>query len=344
MEDGSTVQLSGDSRDEPPAVLTELAPESDEPLFTISPISGFWRRFAAFILDGLLLGVVGQALGWSLSSFWFEVGPYGRIVGQMIALLYFGLMDSRIGNGQTLGKRLLKVAVRDSSGTPIGVGRSMLRTLIWLVPTTLNGWAVPIMANMVVASIATVILFGVGGAVLVTMIFNQRTRQGLHDMLTHTYVLRLSGEPVESLPSPAKLQWILTGIMIALALAVVGVGGIYASRSGTPLQSIIALQQTLQEDERFFSVSVFDQTFSDSDGETSRALRVEGWYKGMPSDAERETLVNELAREALAIEGVEEFDLIRVDVKSAYDLGIATAYLTYGDGQTVDEWRKRTGQ
>jgi|CXWL01.1.fsa_nt_gi uncharacterized RDD family membrane protein YckC len=71
------------------------------------------------------MGICGQILGWSLSSFWFQIGPYGRIVGLLFILPYFGLMNSGVGKGQTIGKRLLKIAVRDGENKPIRLGRSL---------------------------------------------------------------------------------------------------------------------------------------------------------------------------------------------------------------------------
>lgn len=312
-----------------------------EPLFTIPPVSGFWRRFAAFLLDGMLLGIVGQVLGWSMSSVWFQLGPYGRIVGQLVALAYFGLMDSSLAGGQTLGKRALRVAVRDAEGQPIGVGRSMLRTLVWLIPVTLNGWALPEMTNPIVSWVTGVILFGVGGAVLVTMVFNRRSRQGLQDMLTRTYVLHLGGQPVEALPVAARIQWVLSCAMLVLAVVVAGVSGLLVSQAGSPLQQVLALQKTLQQDNRFFSSSVFDQTFYESDGQTSRALRIQVWYRGVPTESQRSAVMNDVARAALTVKDVDSYDLVRIDVTSAYDLGFATGYLTYGDGQPASTWRER---
>jgi len=328
----------------PEPVAAEIDAQDLEPQYTIPPISGFWRRLMAFMVDGLLLGVTVQLLAWPLKSFWFQIGPYGRIVGFMIALVYFGVMDSRVGNGQTPGKRLLGVAVRDRNGVAIGLGRSMSRTLIWVVPGMLNGWAVPVMANPVVATLASVILFGVGGAILVTLVFNRRTRQGFHDMLTGCYVLYIKGQPVEALPTAARVQWILSGAMILLALMVGVVSGVLAARFAEPLERVLALQRTLSKDERFFSVGVNDQTFYESGGDTSRALRIQVWSKGAPSMSERTEIINDVARDAIVIDDVDDYDLIRIDVTSAFDLLFATGHLTYGDGQTVDVWQERVAE
>ena len=327
-----------------PVTPTESVAESSEQVITIPPIAGFWRRMAAFVLDVVFLGIVGQLLGLSLSSIWFQIGPYGRIVGQPIALLYFGIMDSGVAGGQTLGKRLLRVAVRNAEGQRIGVGRSMLRTLVWLVPVTLNGWALPAMSDPIVAGVASIVVFGVSGAVAMTLLFNRRTRQGIHDMLAGTYVLYLDGRTIELLPKPARLQWMLSGAMLVLAVALTGLGGFLASRPGAPLQQVLELQRTLKTDSRFIAVGVFDQKFRVWGGDTTRTLGIQVWYKGVPTEAERTTVMNDVARKAVAVADVERYDLIRIEVMSAYDLGIATWHVSHFDSQSVSTWRERIGE
>ena len=307
----------------------------------VAPIAGFWRRLLAFVVDSTMLGIVGQALGWSLSSVWFEVGPYGRIVGQVIGILYFGVMGSRIAGGSTLGKRLLGLAVRGPDGRPIGIVRSLVRTSVWVIPWTLNGWAMPIMSNPVVSWVTAVLVFGVGGAMVVTMLFNRRTRQGLHDILTQTYVLRIDGPPVQALPTPGRLPWVLSAAMLAFAVVLASVGRQLVSRAVPQFQDLVTLQRRLQKDDRFFSAGVFDNTFHGSDGAKSRTLRVQVWYKGVPTEATRIKVMNEVARVALNMGDPEKFDLIRIEVVSAYDLGIAELRANHGDSQPVSVWKQR---
>jgi len=325
------------------AATEGFALEPAPPAFTIQPIAGFWRRLAAFVVDVLILAVAGQVVGWLFSSFWFGLGPYGRIVGQSAALIYFGLMDSGLCGGQTLGKRLFRVAVRDADGHSISVKRSALRTLVWLVPVTLNGWAVPILSTPAVSAAASVVLFGIGGAVLVTMVFNQRSRQGLHDMLAGTYVLRVNRPPVAELPHAAKLQWFLSGAMIILMLLLAGTSLVIASHAGGSYGAVADLQKTLQQDGRYFSVSIAERTYYGSNRAASRVLMIQVWHKGAATAAEQTAIIDDLARAALEVEGVEQYDLVRVDVVSQWDLGFATGHVGAGEGETVGEWKRQLG-
>lgn len=313
----------------------------DRPLNVLPPIAGFWRRVGAIAIDGLMLGVAGQALAWTMSSFWFGIGPYGRFVGLLIALLYFGLMNSHVGGGQTVGKRAMGIAVRDRGNQRIAIGRSMVRTLIWLIPVTLNGWSLPIFSSPVIAWFSSVMVFGVGGAVLFTMVFNRRTRQGLHDMMCGTFVVHLDDrQRIAAFPTVARSQWIASGIFLALGLLLPAIGGMVASRYAERITRVTRLHEALEHDPRFFSVSVLDQTFTGGSGST-RTLQIQAWYKGNPPESLREEVRNEIATRALAmVEDIERYDQMRISVTSGYDLGIATGRLTKNDNHTIQQWRE----
>ena len=319
----------------------DLPSEPDYHFSYVPPISGFWRRWLALMIDGLLLGVAGQVLGWSMSSLWLEIGPYGRMVGLAVSLIYFGVMGARAGGGATIGKRMMGIAVRGKDGQPIGILRSIGRTSIWVVPMILNGWALPILSNPIVARVAGVILFGIGGAVLLTVVFNRRTRQGLHDLLAGTYVLHLNADPVAALPVAGRAPWILTAVMVAIAVVLSSVGDRLLLRMAPSLENLLALQRKLESDGRFFSVSVLDQTVYKNGDQTDSVLQIHVWYRGVPSDATRTEVMNEIAATALSSLDVEKFDLVRIEIESKYELGIASGRLTHGEGQPVGTWRER---
>ena len=94
--------------------------------------AGFWIRVVAYVIDALILGVVGGAL----ASFGFHTDVRDARTGGpslLLSVIYFGLLWSSVGGGQTLGMRLLRLRVVGTDGRLIGLGASLLRWLMLLV-------------------------------------------------------------------------------------------------------------------------------------------------------------------------------------------------------------------
>ena len=90
------------------------------------PRSGFWRRFGATFIDGLILGVI---------TFVFIglIKGGGYAVGFLVAISYYTYFEGG-PRGQTLGKRLLGIRVVDfSTGGTIGYGRAAIRYVTSIV-------------------------------------------------------------------------------------------------------------------------------------------------------------------------------------------------------------------
>jgi uncharacterized RDD family membrane protein YckC len=86
------------------------------------PRAGFWRRFVAALLDGILLGVVGFIIGAILG---FE-GNAVNGVTTLLGVAYYTYLEG--SSGQTLGKKALGIRVIDlGGGGSIGYGRAFIR-------------------------------------------------------------------------------------------------------------------------------------------------------------------------------------------------------------------------
>jgi uncharacterized RDD family membrane protein YckC len=93
------------------------------------PRAGFWQRFAAAILDGLILAIPSIIL----------VLVLGRAAGQalqtLLSLAYFTYFEGG-PTGATLGKRALGIRVYDlRQGGPIGYGRGFVRWISRILST-----------------------------------------------------------------------------------------------------------------------------------------------------------------------------------------------------------------
>lgn len=80
-----------------------------------APRAGFWIRSAAVLIDSLFAAILIAILGW---------------FGAVIHLGHVTLGHARWG--QTLGKHLLRIRVQRPDGSPLGLGRSLARTVLAL--------------------------------------------------------------------------------------------------------------------------------------------------------------------------------------------------------------------
>lgn len=141
---------------------------------------GFWRRVLAYIIDVIILGIVGGILSAvllgsaaGLSSLTAGSDQTTAFTGAMIGYqgvsfiinwLYFALLESSSMQG-TLGKKALGMIVTDLDGKPIGFGRATGRYFAKILS-------------------ALILLIG-----YVMVAFTAR-KQGLHDLIASTLVYK----------------------------------------------------------------------------------------------------------------------------------------------------------
>ena len=141
--------------------------------------AGFWIRLLAGVIDLVLMnlaamvagGIAGGVLGGIMGAGGAgeaEIIAVATVVGQVLGLLvgiaYFALQEAS-RHQATLGKRLCGIVVCTQDGARIGLGRAVLRYL---------------------AAILSASLLFIG---MLMIAFTAR-KQGLHDMMTGTVVVR----------------------------------------------------------------------------------------------------------------------------------------------------------
>jgi uncharacterized RDD family membrane protein YckC len=125
--------------------------------------AGFWIRALAYLIDAAILALVGGVLS-ELSLHPRSVDPASSGPISLLSLLYFGLLWSKAGGGQTIGMRFLGLRVVGLDGRTIGFGTALIR---WL--------------GLVVSFI--VLFIGV-----IWVAFDPE-KQGWHDKIARTYVV-----------------------------------------------------------------------------------------------------------------------------------------------------------
>lgn len=119
--------------------------------------AGFWRRFVAWIIDQILLGIVLAPIAYIIPKL------YENGFGALFDVAY--TVGFWTWKSQTPGKMALGIRIVTIDGEPIGFGRSILRYF-----------------GMIVASLPLGLgLFWIGW---------DRKKQGWHDKIAGTYVIK----------------------------------------------------------------------------------------------------------------------------------------------------------
>lgn len=130
--------------------------------YTYAPVSnysGFWRRAGAFVLDEIIIAVVGSVLA-GVSGDNGAIGWLNVVLG----IAYFSIFEGT--TGQTIGGMAARVRVVDAdSGAIIGISRAIVRNI---------------------ARILSGLVFGLG---YLWMLWDPR-KQTWHDKIAKTVVVR----------------------------------------------------------------------------------------------------------------------------------------------------------
>ena len=140
--------------------------------------AGFWRRLVAYLIDGVVLNVAGFFGFVVLFAMIPELPQWAvTLISHIAVWLYFAFLESSISQA-TLGKRALGLRVTDEKGQCIGFGRATVRHF----GRFLNAFS-----------------FGIG---YLSIAFEPR-KQGFHDMVARTVVLRTAPAAPATTPIPA---------------------------------------------------------------------------------------------------------------------------------------------
>lgn len=297
--------------------------------------AGIWRRLGAFVVDGVLLGVVGVLAGVVFYEDFVSLGGWGRLIGFAVALAYLGVMNSRLGAGQTLGKRLFKLRVVGADGAPLPLRKALLRSLVLAVPWFLNG--APFPADLLASPLLYVLslaIFGLGGAILYLLFFNRGTRQSLHDLLAGSYVVNADATaPIAKTP-----LWRTHAMVVGVILAAATLAPFITSRLATqePFVALMKVFNALNAEPGIVRATV-SEGWTSGGGEQTTYLLINAFLD--TPDIQDARLAQRLARVAIANDTtVLDLQIVQVVLIYGYDIGIAAAHRSQAYRYPPKEW------
>lgn len=95
-----------------------------------SQLVGFWPRVGAYILDAIILGIVGFVIGLLLGI--LHLAGLANIVSIILGIGYFGYFWTQ-RNGQSIGMSALNIRVVREDGQPITWGTAIIRYIVLFI-------------------------------------------------------------------------------------------------------------------------------------------------------------------------------------------------------------------
>ena len=117
----------------PPGGMPPMMPPAAAGAMAIpTAYGGFWIRVVAYVIDGVILGIVGAILNVIFRANPSDPSSPGynvvQVLNLVISIAYFAGLWTYWG--ATVGQRLLKLRVVDAKTMqPIGIGKALLRWL-----------------------------------------------------------------------------------------------------------------------------------------------------------------------------------------------------------------------
>lgn len=334
---------------------TEEAEQIEKDFQKENPIyARFWIRVGAFIVDVLFLGIVGFVLGLFLKDIFVQLGSQALLVGFIIALVYFSLGNSVIFNGQTIGKKFLKVRVVDRGQEAISLPKSILRTLIYTVPYFFLNYGMNGLSEFSLFFVIKGIFFLSFLMVLpVHLILNSSTRQALQDLILKTYVVNTEAYPGQQLKR-SKLSPLLYASLILLVL--IGLLGLFRISNEDLIAKVESLKPVLSYIDKLNDVRNSSASFnsmairklgSDENVRSSNSLALDIELNNnllageSPEDVPKLDIVQNTIKIVLKeIPNATRLDFISVTLIYGYDIGIYKSFNSMTISNTVGDWKE----
>ncbi len=154
-------------------------------------IAGFGRRFFAFLVDAILLILVSFIIFFCIDDYFYQHPAVFTVLGFVLVLIYFGIMDSHITDGKTFGKSMLGVRVVHTDNQHLSLFASFVRSFIFLVPICLSSFYYWI--DDFDTKIWLIAFFSaLASSMCYLFIFNRHSKQSVHDLAVRSIVIDIN--------------------------------------------------------------------------------------------------------------------------------------------------------
>lgn len=293
-------------------------------------VVGFWRRFFADFLDAIFLGIPGYGIGYLFRYNFSAMGSHAIWIGLVCSFLYYGLQHTRLGGGQTPGKRLLGIQVLRRDGQYLDFGKSFLRYLVvsFVFYNGIYGSLIshlPPTAMMAAGSVYFLVIIWAFFACFLMIPFHPLKR-GLHDIAADSVVVYkgcFDNEALDLLEDSAKVKRALTILSIGSVILAGGCiwGVVKITSESRDMAKLVEIQKSLEKE---YDVPQVRANNFNGKAE-SLAVVIYVPLATFENKDEKERIRQDVLKKVNArFNDLERFGKLRIVISSGYNIGIAS--------------------
>jgi len=298
-------------------------------------VVGFWLRGVSDGLDAIFLGLFGFLLAIPFREAFYKLGENGLWIGLCIVFLYTGILQSSIGQGQSLAKKILKIQVLRINGEYMSLPLSFLRYTViallfynsWIAMTLPFLYTHPNLTSVYSIFIASL---GLGCVILVAL---HPLKRGIHDFIAGTIVVRkhmYDREKINELndKSKAKRAFVVLTVCFLISFFVIG---FFSQLVGYSTKDLMAVREQIVQHTDFKNVTVSYHWISTR--EKSTGIIAGAAFLEKSKYENQEYLNNEIQTAINSIVNfseIKEYDHIVFSVRTGFNIGIWSSYYLTG--------------
>lgn len=289
---------------------------------------GVFTRLLALIIDLFFLFLIGLVLGNLFTGFFSNHVVIGHILGWFLATAYFGVFNSNLIWGMTLGKLLMRLQTLDHQGEELKWPKALIRSQFVVVPWILVGQHIPDASLMPWAK--PLLLMVVNGTFLVQAACMVFLRRSFHDFILRTQVINSGTEAGKVSATPGTLWPPIVVIYLAcLIWPFTPIGHPIKPRAAAlePAYEIIESQPWVLTFDSLVPAHPYKVKEAEQD-EHQQYLLVSLFMRGYPeSEQQPKQLADQLHQQlAPVIELPQELQGLLIEIRYGYDVGLASSW------------------
>ncbi|MEO9485480.1 MAG: RDD family protein [Ekhidna sp.] len=270
--------------------------------------SSIIRRLLALAIDFSLLAFIGFLSGFLLEDFYVSLAGYGTLAGSAFVIVYFTTLQSNIGKGQTLGKRIVKIQVMSLAKQYLTVRKSLLRSLMVFFPLMNIGMLSSGSFFLIIQAAILYFIFVFGYFVLVN-----KSRRGLHDILVSSVVLNkgVTDFQIGASNNMGSKKLIPVGVLGVLIIS----GAVYFTFAETELTQFLHVKESIEKREDV--IKVINMRVSQESRNVNITVRIDAGLESLDKESAHFSEINAIVRREFP-----EAEEVTINLYSGYNIGL----------------------